>query len=82
VPKQVTFERLQLNLIPHLRDRVHNGEVTERSLARITGISQPHLHNVLKGKRQLSIQKLDHVLSYLELDLLDLIQELDREESD
>ena len=82
MPKQVTFERLQLNLIQHLRDRVHNGEVTERSLARITGISQPHLHNVLKGKRQLSIQKLDHVLSYLELDLLDLIQELDREESD
>jgi transcriptional regulator with XRE-family HTH domain len=82
VPKQVTFERLQLNLIQHLRARVHNGEVTERSLARITGISQPHLHNVLKGKRLLSIQKLDRVLSYLELDLLDLIQELNREETD
>jgi transcriptional regulator with XRE-family HTH domain len=82
VPKQVTFERLQLNLIQHLRTRVHNGEVTERSLARITGISQPHLHNVLKGKRLLSIQKLDRVLSYLELDLLDLIQELNREETD
>lgn len=73
---QVTFERLQLNLIQHLRDRVHSGELTERSLARITGISQPHLHNVLKGKRLLSLQKLDSILAYLELDLRDLIEEL------
>ena len=72
---QVTFERLQLNLIQHLRDRVHSGELTERSLARITGISQPHLHNVLKGKRLLSLQKLDSILAYLELDLRDLIEE-------
>jgi transcriptional regulator with XRE-family HTH domain len=76
VRSQVTFERLQLNLIQHLRDRVHSGELTERSLARITGISQPHLHNVLKGKRLLSLQKLDSILAYLELDLRDLIEEL------
>jgi transcriptional regulator with XRE-family HTH domain len=82
VARHVTFERLQLDLIQHLRDRVHNGELTERSLARTTGISQPHLHNVLKGKRLLSIQKLDRILSYLELDLTDLINELNREETD
>ena len=76
MPSHVTFERLQLNLIQHLRDRVHSGELTERSLARITGISQPHLHNVLKGKRLLSLQKLDSILAYLELDLRDLIEEL------
>ena len=77
----VTFERLQHQLILHLRDRVHSGELTERSLARITGISQPHLHNVLKGKRLLSFPKLDRILSYLELDLQDLIEELnDRKE--
>ena len=74
----VTFERLQLNLIQHLRDRVHSGELTERSVARITGISQPHLHNVLKGKRLLSLEKLDRILAYLELDLRDLIEELTR----
>ena len=74
----VTFERLQLNLIQHLRDRVRSGELTERSLARITGISQPHLHNVLKGKRLLSLEKLDRILAYLELDLRDLIEELTR----
>jgi transcriptional regulator with XRE-family HTH domain len=76
VRSHVTFERLQLNLIQHLRDRVHSGELTERSLARITGISQPHLHNVLKGKRLLSLEKLDRILAYLELDLRDLIEEL------
>jgi transcriptional regulator with XRE-family HTH domain len=82
VASHLTFERLQLNLIQHLRDRVQNGEITERSLARITGISQPHLHNVLKGKRLLSIQKLDRILSYLELDLMDLIKEPQHEETD
>jgi transcriptional regulator with XRE-family HTH domain len=78
VRSPVTFELLQLNLIQHLRDRVHSGELTERSLARITGISQPHLHNALKGKRLLSLQKLDRILAYLEVDLKDLIEELDR----
>ena len=82
MPRHVTFERLRLNLIRHLRERVHNGELTERRVARITGISQPHLHNVLKGKRLLSIQKLDWILSYLELDLVDLIEELNREETE
>lgn len=51
-----------MNLIRHLRGRLYNGELTERSLARVTGISQPHLHNVLKGKRLLSIPKLDQIL--------------------
>ena len=81
MPTHVTFESLQLKLIQHLRQRVHNGELTERSLARVTDISQPHLHNVLKGKRLLSMQKLDRILSYLELDLQDLIEELNREKT-
>ena len=41
-----------------------------------TGVFQPHLHNVLKGKRLLSLEKLDRILAYLELDLRDLIEEL------
>jgi hypothetical protein len=32
-----------------LRERVMNGEISERRLAQLTGISQPHMHNVLKG---------------------------------
>ena len=63
------FAYLQTQLIQYLRKRIHSGEVTERSLARLTGISQPHLHNVLKGKRFLSIDKADQILSHLQLDL-------------
>jgi Cro/C1-type HTH DNA-binding domain len=68
------FERLQIQLICHLRKRIHSGEITERSLARVTGISQPHLHNVLKGKRLLSLEKADRILSHLQLDLKSLME--------
>jgi hypothetical protein len=64
-----TFAHLQMGLLRHLRDKIRKGEITERSLARITGISQPHLHNVLKGKRLLSTEKADRILLYLQMDL-------------
>jgi hypothetical protein len=69
----IDFQRLQSRLITNLRERVRSGEITERSLARITGISQPHLHNVLKGKRLLSVGKADQILRQLHLDLTDLM---------
>jgi Helix-turn-helix len=65
----ITFASLEMRLLCYLRDMIRKGEITERSLARITGISQPHLHNVLKGKRLLSTEKADQILSYLRLDL-------------
>jgi transcriptional regulator with XRE-family HTH domain len=65
----ITFAGLETRLLRHLRDMIRKGEITERSLARITGISQPHLHNVLKGKRLLSTEKADQILSSLRLDL-------------
>jgi transcriptional regulator with XRE-family HTH domain len=68
------FGMLQSLLIRHLQRRIHRGEVTERSLARVTGISQPHLHNVLKGKRLLSFEMADRILSHLGLDLRDLLE--------
>jgi transcriptional regulator with XRE-family HTH domain len=67
------FQRLQSRLIANLRERVRSGEITERSLARVTGVSQPHLHNVLKGKRLLSAGKADQILRHLHLDLADLM---------
>jgi predicted transcriptional regulator len=69
----MNFYDLQLRLIEDLRRRVRSGEITERRLARQTGISQPHIHHVLKGKRVLSTQKADEILSHLRLDLLDLV---------
>ena len=77
----MTFIHLQQRLVDHLRHRVRSGETTERGLARIAGLSQPHLHNVLKGKRLLSIEMADEILRKLEIDLVDLIEpgELERD---
>ena len=69
----MTFHELQQRLLDELRQRVRSGAATERGLARISGISQPHLHNVLKGKRLLSMDKADEVLRSLEIDILRLI---------
>jgi transcriptional regulator with XRE-family HTH domain len=70
----MTFHDLQQRLLEELRQRVRSGAVTERGLARDTGISQPHLHNVLKGKRILSVEKADCILYRLQIDLLHLIE--------
>lgn len=72
------FQRLQLRLISHVRTRVRNGEISERGLARFTGISQPHIHNVLKGARLLSPEMADQIMGRLHIDLSDLIQGSDQ----
>jgi transcriptional regulator with XRE-family HTH domain len=69
----MTFQDLQQRLIEELRLRVRSGVATERGLARLSGISQPHLHHVLKGKRTFSIEKSDKVCRRLQIDLLHLI---------
>jgi hypothetical protein len=69
----MTFGDLRARLIEHLRYRVRRGDATERGLARQTGLSQPHLHHVLKGKRLLSLESADQILKRLEIDALDLI---------
>ena len=66
------FEFLQTQLLARIRARVRNGEITERSLARVTGVSQPHLHNVLKGVRLLSMDMADQIMHRLRIDLLEL----------
>jgi transcriptional regulator with XRE-family HTH domain len=67
------FRLLQMRLVTHVRARVRNGEISERALARITGISQPHIHNVLKGNKVLSMDKADQILQRLRINLLDLL---------
>jgi hypothetical protein len=67
------FELLQLRLIANVRRRVQHGELTERGLARATGISQPHLHNMLKGVRVLSPPMADLLLRHLHMTVLDLL---------
>jgi len=70
----MTFHELERRFVDYLRDRIRSGEFTERNLARRTGVSQPHIHNVLKGKRALSPEMADVILHILEIDLLDLIE--------
>jgi len=67
------FRLLQTRLIAHVRARVRNGELSERGLARLTGISQPHIHNVLKGARLLSMDMADQILQSLRINLADLV---------
>jgi hypothetical protein len=68
----LTLRDAQLKLLAYVRDRIHNGELTERGFARLIGISQPHAHNVLKGVRNLSPQIFDLILKSLHMSLLDL----------
>lgn len=70
----MTFCDLHQRLIDNLRRRVRSGEMTERGLARATGVSQPHIHHVLKGKRLLTAEMADQILGQLHMDLLDLIE--------
>lgn len=72
------FEILHARLIAVIRNRVRNGEMSERSLARLAGISQPHMHNVLKGARSLSAGTADVILRSLRISLLDLIEDEER----
>jgi len=69
----MSFRKLQTNLIEVLRSLVRNGEITERGLARITGVSQPHIHNVLKGVRELSPGLSDRILREFRLSVRDLL---------
>ena len=71
---EVNFTEFQQRLTKYLRERVRSGESTERGLARLTRVSQPHIHHVLKGKRLLSLEMADKILRCLGMDLLDLVE--------
>jgi transcriptional regulator with XRE-family HTH domain len=68
------FETLQRRLLASVKGRVQNGELTERGLARMIGISQPHMHHILKGARSLSVETADRILRRLGLSVLDLLE--------
>jgi len=68
----LTFQDAQQRLLAYVRERIHNGELTERGFARMLGVSQPHVHNVLKGVRNLSTEISDSILRMLQISILDL----------
>ncbi len=70
----VTFATLHRRMLSHVRGLLANGELTERGLARMAGVSQPHIHNVLKGARVLTSDVGDLLIGALELSLLELAE--------
>ena len=69
----LTFRELQRRLLMYVVTRIRNGEFTERGLARILDVSQPQLHNVLKGARPLKPEFADRVLQHFKIGVLDLV---------
>jgi hypothetical protein len=69
----LTFELLLFRLRELLREKVKNGHLTERGMARSTGVSQPHLHNILKGIRSLPPDLADQLLALAGFNLPDLL---------
>lgn len=69
------FLEIQARLMSRICHLVHNGQLTERGFARISGISQPHIHKVLKGTRTLSTARFDLLLKSLNCSVLDLFQD-------
>ena len=65
----LTALRANLNL------RIRNGELTERNLAKRIGLSQAHMHNVLKGARILTAEVADLLMLELNLSVADLLAE-------
>jgi plasmid maintenance system antidote protein VapI len=70
---RVTFELLGERLLAFVRLRIKNGEYTERGLARILGVSQPQMHNVLKGARGLRPALADRLLRKFGITALELL---------
>lgn len=58
-------------ILAELRHRISNGEISERACARLLAISQPHMNNVLKGRRTLSPELADTILIRFNLNVLD-----------
>lgn len=67
------FASMLGRLVEMLRYSIHNGELTERGLARACGISQPHIHHVVSGRRRLSPESADRILDTLGWSAADLL---------
>ena len=71
----MNFSDIHIRLTEQIALRVKRGDLSERALAKRVGISQPHLHNVLKGKRCFSIETADLLMETLQMTILDLIRD-------
>jgi plasmid maintenance system antidote protein VapI len=63
-------------LLLKLRGIVANGIVSERRIAQVVGLSQPHIHHLLSGERTLTVQVADRLLRTLEISPVELLDEI------
>lgn len=71
--EKMYFLELQQKLLDLARERVKTGVVTERGLARMCALSQPHMHNVLKNARTFSNDSYDRLMRALDIGVSDLM---------
>jgi transcriptional regulator with XRE-family HTH domain len=64
---RISISELLGRVIEMARQAVQAGEISERALARRAGLSQPHLHNALKGVRALSPAAADQLMRALDV---------------
>ncbi len=69
----MTFQALHDQLIREITRRVDSGDTSVSSLARRAGISQPHLHLVLQGKRGFSWDFADRAALVIGMRVEDLL---------
>src|SRR5271157_3991911 len=67
-----SFDSLYQRLLERLRFQIAAGSLTVRRLAKQIGISQPHMQNLISGKRALNVEMADRLLAFLEIPPLDL----------
>jgi len=68
----MSYSHLSNLLLEYARNLIRNGEYTESGMGRLLGISQPHVHNVMKGVRPVTPELFDLMLRRLGVDVLDL----------
>lgn len=69
----MTLHDLRKVLLEATRLQIRSGSMTGRGLARYLGVSQPHLYNVLHGKRGLTLELADQILRALNLSVTDFL---------
>ncbi len=69
----MSIEELYDRLVAFAVQRVRAGELTERGLARMCGVSQPHMHNVLKNIRTLSPGSASRLMNALGISVPELL---------
>jgi len=72
--QRLRFTQLSQALLTEIRRRQRNGEISVAALAAETCLSQPHITNILAGRRNLTIQTADAILLGLGLATEDLLR--------